>query len=287
MAIKTILMPIRGDGEGEFVLSHAHALARRHNAHITAVHCRARPEDMLPFGVMLTSGVRKAIAEQASTLANEEESRLKALFDQYCKASKLKVVDAPSPRARSVTASWRERTGKQAAVVGVEGRLVDVVAVARPRRDRSLGVNTLEAALFETGRPVLMCPSKIAGPVGKRIAVAWNGSTEAAHAVAMSLDLLKEADTVTILAGAPGDAGRPGAEGLKAYLAAHAIKATAVEVKHRGREIGKGLLDAVKTDGADCLVMGAYGQRWRRELVMGGVTQHVIENAAVPVLFAH
>ena len=38
---------------------------------------------------------------------------------------------------------------------------------------------------------------------------------------------------------------------------------------------------------ADMIVMGAYGQ-WRlKELVLGGVTNHVLGNANVPVLMSH
>ncbi len=33
--------------------------------------------------------------------------------------------------------------------------------------------------------------------------------------------------------------------------------------------------------------MGAYGQSRRRELVLGGVTQHVIDHADLPVLLTH
>ena len=55
MTLRTILVPVRGDGKGERVLDHALAVARRFNAHIAVVHCRPRPEDMMPFGVFVPS----------------------------------------------------------------------------------------------------------------------------------------------------------------------------------------------------------------------------------------
>jgi nucleotide-binding universal stress UspA family protein len=46
-------------------------------------------------------------------------------------------------------------------------------------------------------------------------------------------------------------------------------------------------LKIAKGRGADLLLMGAYGQSRRRELVMGGVTQHIIDHADLPVLLTH
>jgi nucleotide-binding universal stress UspA family protein len=48
MTIRRILVPVRGDGKGEGVLDHAVTLARRFAAHVDVLHCRPRPEDMLP-----------------------------------------------------------------------------------------------------------------------------------------------------------------------------------------------------------------------------------------------
>jgi len=286
MTIRTIMLPIRGDNKGEFVLSHAHALARGHGAHIVAVHCRPQPEDLIPFGVLLTSGIRDTIREQAGTMADEEEKRLRALFADYCKSHKLKLVDKPSG-GKTVSASWREFTGKQAAVIGVEGRLADIVAVAQPDGEGGLGANTLESALFDTGRLVMMCPDKMAERVGESVAVAWNGSTEAARAVALALPVLGTAKKVVIL-GASDEGGAPlSTAALAAHLAAHGIDAENQDISAHGSAAGDALLTAADSAGADCLVMGAFGHSRRRELVMGGVTQHVVDHTKIPVFFAH
>ena len=39
--------------------------------------------------------------------------------------------------------------------------------------------------------------------------------------------------------------------------------------------------------GAGLLIMGGYGHGRLREFVFGGVTEHVIRAAAIPVLMAH
>ena len=38
--------------------------------------------------------------------------------------------------------------------------------------------------------------------------------------------------------------------------------------------------------GADLLVMGAYTHSRLRQLILGGVTRHVLENAALPVMMS-
>lgn len=288
MTLSSILAPVRGDGLGAGVLDHALALGRRFDAHLDVVHCRPRPEDLLPFGVFVPASLKKEITESAGGLANEEEQRLKAHFDDYCRRHQLRVVaERPWPKD-GMSVSWREETGKQAAIVGVLGRLADVVAVARPDRSRNLGLNTLEAALLETGRPVLLCPPKpVSGPLGVKVAVAWNGSAESARAVATTLPILASADQVFLLSVATGSGTALGPETLRDHLSDHAIEAEISSFNAKGSEVGQALLQATKDAGADLLIMGAYGQSRRRELVMGGVTQHVIDHADLPILLCH
>lgn len=288
MTLRSILVPVRGDGLGEGVLDHALALGRRFDAHLDVVHCRPNPEDLLPFGVFVPTALKQKITASAGGLANEEEQRVKALFEDYCQRHRLAVAPArPWPEGR-VSVSWREETGKQAAIVGVLGRLADVVAVAQPDHSRNLGLNTLEAALMETGRPVLLCPpAPLAGPLGVHVAVAWNGSTEAARALAAALPVLAAAEKVSLLSVATGAKETLAPAAVMDYLSDHGIAAEAESRTARASEVGQALLLAAREAGADLLLMGAYGQSRGRELIMGGVTQHVVDHADLPVLLCH
>ncbi len=290
MTIRRVLVPIRGDGKGEGVLDHAISLARRFKAHVDVLHCRPRPEDMLPYGVSVPAMLRKTILASAGTVADQEEHKVRDLFDAYCKRNDLTLVDRPPGPGDRLSLSWREESGKQAAVVAVHGRLADLIAVARPDRERNLGLNTLEAALLETGKPVLLCPPRpvaAAETVGRHVAVAWNGSCEAARAVTIGLPVLAAAESVTIVALADGAQKPLGPEALKDYLASHGIAAGIETEKSKATAVGGALLKIARASGADLLLMGAYGQRRRRELVMGGVTQDIVEHADLPVLLTH
>lgn len=286
MIIRTIFVPIRGDGKGEGVLDHAIAIGQAGNAHIEVVHCRPRPEDLLPFGVFLTAAIKKQITASASSLADEEERNLKDLFDEYCSRHDLTVVDTPPWPLDKMSASWREITGKQASVIASHGRLADLVVVPRPDRSQNIGFNSLEAALFETGKPVLMCPPVPASTLGEHVVVAWSSSAEAARAVTLALPVLEAAKSVTVVTADTGD-GAADAEDLCAYLASHGVDAASNTLKAGASAVGSAILGATSEARGDLLVMGAFGQNRRRELVLGGVTQHIIDHAELPVLMAH
>lgn len=286
MSLRTILVPVRGDGKGEGVLDHALSLAERHNAHLEILHCRPKPEDMIPYGVPVPASLRKSLVKSATSVADEEERSMRKLFDDYCAKRGVPEVEGfPWPMDK-VSATWREAVGKQANVIGVRGRLVDLIAVARPDRDQNLGLNTLQAALVESGKLVLMCPPKAVESVGARVAIAWNGSGEAARAMTAALPILKKADAVTILA--TTDRELPvSADEAKIYLETHGAASSVQGFKRGAHSVPELLIREAKQAGADCLLMGAYGQSRRREMIMGGVTQHVVDHADLPILFMH
>lgn len=287
MPIRNILVPIRGDGKGEGVLDHAVELGERFNAHIVAVHCRPRPADMLPFGTVVPAFLRDQILSSADAVSDAEEARLRQLFRDYCAKRGITTCDGtPAPEKR-LTITWREEAGKQPAVIGRLGRLADLIATAQPERESRLGANTLESAMLNTGRPVLMCPPKRVSSVGERITVAWSGSKESARAVWDAVPLLKAANEVCIVNAVTGRQPSIPPEELAVYLADHGITATVDRFKSDPDEVGHRLLRAAHMRGADLLVMGAYGQSRGRELVLGGVTEFIVDSSDLPVLMAH
>lgn len=287
MSIAKILVPVRGDGKGENVLAHAAAIARKHNAHIEAVHCRARPQDMIPSGVAVPPALRKQLEAQMVELANAEEASLQEKFRAWLARLGLDLVETGIPPRDRPSAGWCEEQGKQMDVIKRHGRLADLVAVAKPDRDRNLGVNTLKAALFSTGRPVLICPPAETAPqvLGERIAIAWNGSAEASRAVALALPLIQAADEIIVLDGGTGDHGASGDEFMR-YLEIRGVKARREPVSG-GDNPGRAILAAAAAAGADLLVMGAYSHSREHESVFGGATQHVVDRTTMPVIMVH
>ncbi len=284
MTIRTITLPVRGDGKGNNVLAHAAVLAKRFGAHVTVLHCRPRPADLLPYGVPVPGFMREQIAASASKLADEEEQTLKTEFRDLIAEMGLTEGVAGSGGA---TASWQEAAGRQIDVLKHHGRLADIIMVPKPDRDRNLGANTLRSALFASGRPVLMCPPRDGKPetLGERIAIGWNGSVEASRAVALAMPLIEGAKHVTVLTAGEEVHGAT-AEDLITNLALRGIDCKLVRFAVRG-SVGSDLLEQAKSAGADMLVMGAYGDSHERETVFGGNTQAVVDHATLPVVLVH
>lgn len=280
-----ILVPVRGDGKGDNVLAHAAALALRFGSHIEVAHCRARPEDMMPFGVPLPSFLRDQFLQQSQVLADEVEKGLRV--ELHALARKLGLSETDPPHGGTATVSFIEKQGRMVDVIKSNGRLADLIAVAKPDRDRNIGSNSLKAALFHTGRPVMMCPEAASVPadLGGNITLGWNGSMEASRAVALTLDLFAKATKITILAGAGGEPHGATAEDLVAYLG---LRNITVEVRRfSAKNPGAALLSETKAVGATLLVMGAYGESHEFETLFGGNTQTIVDDADIPVVLVH
>ncbi len=288
MTIKSIVAPIRGDGMGEWVLGLALAIGGGFNAHIDVLHVHAKPEDMIPRGVPLTTAFKSTILDAAGGLARQEEERLVSLFDEYCKAHDLEVVptDAEDFPMDRLSISWHEAEGKQADVIRNEVRFCDLIVVPQPDRASALGMNTLQAALFDVRKLTAIAPHREITETGRHVAIAWNGRSEAARAVNWSLPVLATAEKVSVLVANDGDGGQARSRAIRRYLRQHGI-AAGVETFERGGEVAASILDKVAEIGGDVIVMGAFGSQKRSDLVLGGVTQYVLEQADIPLLMAH
>jgi nucleotide-binding universal stress UspA family protein len=284
MSIRNILVPVRGDGKGEQVLNAAVALAKKFDAHIDVVHARMSSTDMLAYGATL-AGIRDVVNEIAETHAADEEARVKKLYEDYCARHGIANIIEPQSGLSGVSASWHEEKGRQANVVARRGRLTDVIFVAQP--DGQLGVNTFEAALMETGKPVISVPPRDIKDIGKNIAIAWNGSAEVSGAVTSSRPIVEGAAKLLILSAPETRGDDLPASDLADYLRWHGQKSEIQILDCDPHEVGQTLLKACADNGIDLLLMGGYAHARRHDFKIGGVTQYVVEKAEIPVLFHH
>ena len=150
----------------------------------------------------------------------------------------------------------------------------------------------LEAALFESGRPVLVVPPGHSRPMRfKKIVVAWNASREAARAVGDACGVLQSAEQIVVVTvdakpTALGLGQAPG-EDIAAHLAHHHAKVELRNVDAMGRAEAAAILDVAHSIDADLIVLGAYGHARMREFVFGGVTHELLRRADVPLFLSH
>jgi nucleotide-binding universal stress UspA family protein len=202
------------------------------------------------------------------------------------------MVTKQIPRTSSGVASlgfgWRQDGLMEDAFLGAYGRVFDLIVVGRP--DGSNGqtrLSTVEAALFETGRPVLITPHAAPRTLGETVVIAWNRSTETARAVLGAMPFLKKARRIVVLEledwGVPG----PSASELVRSLRLRDLPAEAMTATDPSNRPGETILSEAATLGCDLLVKGAYTQSRLRQMFFGGATSHILNNTTIPVLMAH
>jgi nucleotide-binding universal stress UspA family protein len=76
----------------------------------------------------------------------------------------------------------------------------------------------------------------------------------------------------------------PGAQDLAEYLALHGVNVELGTFRPIDREVGAGMLRAARDFGCDLLSMGAYSHSRLRQLILGGVTRHILERSDLPVM---
>lgn len=280
MTIKSILAVLDNSKHVPGVVSVAADLAQRFESHLVglyAVHAEMESHALQD----------EWLAERTESYArklNEQAQRSEAAFAQFTKAilgggAEFKRADQDSLSA-----------------VTVQARYADLVVMGQ-RDPEEAGTNVpnsiVERSVLAVGRPVLVVPyfSNAYPDLGRNVLVAWSGTRESARAVRDALPLLQRARNVVVMAvnptlGKRGHGELPGAD-LALYLARHGVKVEARPGVALEIGVGDELLARASDMGSDLLVMGAYGHSRLQELVMGGVTQTIMQHMTLPVLMSH
>ena len=280
------LLAVIGDGNAAPVLEAALMVARRFNSHIVGLHSLTT-EYAVVFGGEMGFSISSEVDRTLEREGHERRDQARRLFRDFMEAHGVPIA-APAPGVNGPSASWREEDGRQNAVVGMSGRVYDLIVVEQPEKLASIAEATLEDALFESGRPVMMVP-KIVGPaMGDTIAIAWNGSTETALTVALAMPFLKQAQHVVVVTVGPQHMPEPGPAGeeLARSLEGHGLTVSMRTAVGRQKPQGESFLKEAMAAGADLLLKGAYTQSRIRQMIFGGATRHIIMESRIPVIMA-
>jgi nucleotide-binding universal stress UspA family protein len=288
MAYRRLLLPLTGTAAGEAALNTALMVARMWNAHVHCLHVRVDARDVAPLaGEGLSGAMIEEMMAATERESGERANRVHALFERFVQGRDVTIaLNAESAlKSDGPTLSFESIAGREEDVVAQQSRLYDMAVVPHPEAEEDVSSSdALHAVLFDSGRPVLIAPRQSPTTIGTRVCCAWNGTAESAAAVAAALPWLHQAEAVRVLHSDDYQRRGPTAEGLQAYLRWHGITAETTPFKPQTREVGAGLLGATRDFNADLLCMGAYSHSRLRQLILGGVTRHVLENADIPVL---
>jgi len=274
------ILAVVGDGAAEAVLETAILAARRFDGKITGLNALAS-EYAVVFGGEMGFSISSEVDRTLEREGTERRTQARNLFNTVMRKHGIAATGA------GVTAEWREEAGRQNAIVGALGRVYDLIVVEQPDKAASFAEATLEDALFESGRPVLMAPKTPTATVGERVLVAWNGSTETARTIAAAMPFLKRAARVEVVSVASAFVPGPSGDELVRNFKAHGITAVSRHIAVGNKPAGEVFLDEAQSMQADLLIKGAYTQSRLRQMIFGGATRHVILNANIPVLLAH
>jgi len=276
MDYKTVLVALGHDAGCQGRIRMAAELAARFQGHV--------------MGVSAT-GVRLDLPSRAGedALRLADLARRKVLA--HAAASGELLGEAVKEAAHGIPYTHHVVEEEAGLVLVQEGRVADIIVLGGglANADR-MPLHTAEYVLLNAGRPVLLVPPQPMRLHGGHVVIAWDGSREAARAVADALPLLLCASRVTILSvwaphSAP-DANSEPVAGLRHFLQRHGIVAGA-HAERSAAPVGDVILDALPALGAEMLVAGGYGHTRVRELIIGGTTRSLMRLCPVPLLLSH
>jgi nucleotide-binding universal stress UspA family protein len=211
-------------------------------------------------------------------------------------------------RAESVAAAFGEatlRAGVSAETRRIEAGIGDVptqfAQIARRfdlsvlgqferDRDHPTTNSVIEAALFESGRPVLIVPFIQKDRLKlDHVMVCWDGSRAAARAVADAMPFLTRSGKASIVVAdiqSAKSADLPGAD-IATHLTRHGVNVSIERIPVSKIDVSNAILSYAADTDPDLIVMGGYGHSRLREFILGGTTRGMLASMTKPTLMSH
>ncbi len=281
--MRTLLVPFFDDAKAEAALASACHVARRFSSHVEGLFVLRPPPVFEGEGIAMAGSYMTQFREEGRRLADSAKQR----FERFIATQNISIKSLGEAE-NAPTAGWRELEGLEGPVISDHARLFDMMVIGREFGHPWFDWQVMcEAGLFESGRPVLVTPDQPSGALGENILLAWNGGTETARAISMSMPFLTQAKSVLVLtvegATVPGPAG----DAVAGHLNRNGIKVSSKTVNLDGRAAGEVIINEAQNFGADMIVKGAYTNSRLRQLVFGGATRYLLGKASLPLLLAH
>ena len=274
--IKDLLVNLGTGIKDDATIDYAISLATVFDAHLAGA---AFAEDAIP-PAMLAGEVPAPWIEE---MRQEAQEAAQAAVGRFEEATKRAGISAQAGWLPASLAGPAELFGRMARRFDLS-----IVRQAEPGSMTSRPL-IIEAALFETGRPVLVVPYIQKGGVKlERVMLCWDGSRSAARAAGDALPFLQRAKTVEVaMVTEHGKSDEtPGAD-IAQHLARHGVTVVVKQIVAPDAKISDVLLSHAADTSADLLVLGGYGHSRLREFVLGGVTRSILAAMTIPTLMSH
>jgi len=279
--MSVILVPTADRPECVFTLDAAFRLADTIDSNVAGCHIRPRRRE--PLGERTAR--RNVGGAEFVDAGPIDSAAARRLFKEAAEARGFAVSRRFAARHRQ-RAIWHDIVGSPARALGIAGPVADFSVVSRPKPQSGGRARAfLLAALLDSGRPVLVLPQRQVHKLATCVVIAWNQSAEAAAAASAAIPLLRHADRVVIVSSGPENRAGPRSSQLSQYLATFDVEAECIRT--RGRDIEREIHEVYRQVRADLVVMGAYSRTRLREILFGGVTEHMLFATNLPVFLLH
>ena len=191
------LLTVVGDGTATPVLETALLAARKFDGRVIGLNALTN-EYAVVFGGEMGFSVSSEVDRTLEREGHDRRVAARELFENFMRGRAVPLASDDGPARFSF--AWSGARAEYDTFVGSHGRLFDLIVLGRPgRTPQDPRMEPLEAALFESGQPVLIAPRSAPASIGENVLVAWNGSTEQARTTRFALPLLRQAREVTVL----------------------------------------------------------------------------------------
>ena len=275
MTYATVMVSLALDESNEARLEAAGQIAERFDSGIVGI---AAAQFSPP--VYFTSG------EQAQNLIDQGQALIKK------RMSELEVQFREATKNRAKYVEWRCAIDFPARYILQEARCADIIVSGGQSNALSdpFALASPKDLVMQAGRPLLIAPDNVSWLDLRSVLMAWKDTPEARRAIAYSLPMLRKAKEVTVAeiveAGDNRSAAVSRVRDVVAWLSRHGVSASEDVPEDGGDVIVQ--LDAIAANvGAGVVVAGAYGHSRFRELILGGMTQHLMTQSSRCVLLSH
>jgi nucleotide-binding universal stress UspA family protein len=289
---KIILLPVSGSPADAEMFTTALTVAQSFDSHLIALHVRPDVRRDVASLAASDGGMSAGIDTMLETMETDADTAEKTASESwhaFCAVNNVATAD--TPKDKGITAEWATEIGNQADWVAEYGRTADLIIVGRGEEKWGPDYVLMEAALMDTGKPLLIAPraSELPpAPLTGVIGIAWKDTRESAGAVRAAMPFIQAAGHVTIFTVSEPDAPEDKSHlRLLKSLRWHNPNVSIQALLEHSRPPAVVLMDAAAQAGCGLLVMGGYGHSRLREAVFGGFTRAVMEAAPLPVLMAH
>lgn len=286
MAIRTILAPLYDDAVDALILETSARLSAKFGAHVESLHMRV-PENMTHGIINSRIDARhvRPLLEALSHQIERDEQQAKEAFERVMAAFNIAISDDPGVLP---SASWHATTDDPVEKLSHYGGAFDLIVTGHPSlsSETAKSAKILDAAIFNSARPVLLMSKETSATVGDVVLLAWNRGIPAGRALFAALPFLTTAKRVVVLTVMTGAKQGPEPEDITSMLAWHGVTAEVRKVPPSAGAVADIITQEATDIGADLLVTGAYSQSRIRERVLGGVTSALMSKAQLPVLMS-